>query len=256
MSHSDICCGLYRGRIFLKDLSDPLAALLPVGNAEATITQELTEITQPSYQTLGGTNCKVAFPQSVNIDLILHCISPDNLATAFLGESGQVAADEVTDEEHPVHAIHELIPFNHIADKNYAVVVKDSTGVITYTVETDYILTNGGIQIVDGSTIPTNGDNVKISYIYGANYFVDMQTTAQKEFLLVLDGVNVGEAGQRAVVLKAWKVKFNPTESFALISGEEFASLPLSGEIIKDNSKYSGSQYAKIEWGVEANGVY
>ena len=256
MAHSDICCGLYRGRFFMKDLSNVNNPLLPVGNAEATITQELTEIEQPSYETLGGTNCKVAYPSSVNLDLTLHCISPENLAMAFLGTSAQLIGDEITDEEHAVNGIHELIPFEHVPDKNYPIVVTDPSGLATYVQDEDYVLTNGGIQIIDDSTILVDGSIIKVSYIHGANYVVDAQTAAQKEFLVVLDGVNVGEAGERAVVLKAWKVKFNPTESFALISGEEFASLALSGEIVKDSTKSTGSQYFKVEWGVEANGVY
>lgn len=254
--HSDICCGLYRGKLFIKDLSNANNPLLPVGNAEISITQELTEIEQPSYETLGGTNCKVSYPSSVNLASILHCITPENLAMAFLGTAAQKTGNEIIDEEHPVNGIHELIAFESIPDKNYPIVVTDETGLTTYVQDEDYILTNGGIQIIDGTTIPVDGSTILVSYIHGANYVVDAQTVAQKEYLVVLDGVNVGESGQRPVVLKAWKVKFNPVENFAVISDEEFASLELNGEIIKDSSKSVGSQYFKVEWGVEANGVY
>ena len=80
MAHSGLCCGLYRGSIYLRDLSNPNAALLPVGNAEATINQAMTEITTPNFQSLGGNACKVEYPESVTIDLVLHCTSPENLA--------------------------------------------------------------------------------------------------------------------------------------------------------------------------------
>ena len=67
MAHEELCCGLYRGKFYLQDLSDPSAPLLPVGNAEATISQTLTEITQPNFQSLGGSACKVEFVESVSL---------------------------------------------------------------------------------------------------------------------------------------------------------------------------------------------
>ena len=42
MAHSDICCGLYRGSLYMKKRNTTGAAMLPVGNAEFTVTQEMT----------------------------------------------------------------------------------------------------------------------------------------------------------------------------------------------------------------------
>lgn len=256
MAASGLCCGLYRGTIFLKDLSDPNAALLPVGNAEATIAQELVDIEQPNYQSLGGANCKVSYVDSVSIDLTLHCTSPENLAIAFLGTSAQLAGAAVVDEVHAVNDIEELIPFEFVPNRNLAIVVEPEGGGTAYVLKEDYILTNAGIQIIEGSTIPIDGSEIQVSYTYGANWKLDAQTVGQKEFLLVLDGFNVGDSGEKAVVLKAWKVKFAPTDSFALISGEEFASIAVSGEILRDNSKSVGSKFFTVEWGSETNGGY
>lgn len=252
--HSEICCGLYRGRFFLKDLSNSSNPLLPVGNAEATINQTLTEITQPNYQSLGGNNCKVSYTEQVGLGLTLHCISPENLAIAFLGEAGRRTGGTVIDELHPVNGIHELIPFNFVPSKGSTVTVTNEAGGDTYVEGEDYVVTNAGIEIIEGSSIPVDGSNVSVDYTYGQNWYVDAQTLAQKEFLVVLDGVNVGEAGERPVVLKAWKVKFSPAESFAIISGSEFASLAVSGEILRDESKVSGSKFFVVEWGDDGSG--
>src|SRR5690606_8409568 len=119
-----------------------------------------------------------------------------------------------------VNAIHELIPFEHVPMKSAPIVV--TSGLTTYQADVDYVLTNAGIQIIEGSTIAL-GSEIEVSYSYGENYFVDAQTVAQKTFLVVLDGMNVGEDGSKPVVLKAWRVKFSPTDSFALIAGTEFA---------------------------------
>lgn len=256
MSHTGICCGMYRGRMFLRDRSVPNAALLPIGNAEMEITQELTEIEVPNYQKLGGAACKIAYPESVNLAITAHCISPENLAIAFMGTQAQLTPANVVEEEHTVNAVHELIPFEKVPDRSQPIVVKSEDGLNTYVDGEDYVVTNSGIEIIDGTTITTNAGVITVDYSYGANYVVDAQTVGQKEFEFVFDGINVGEAGNRQVVVKAWKVKFNPTDSFAMISGEEFANLNLTGEVLADESKVTGSQYMKFEWGSENSGVY
>lgn len=253
MAHSGLCCGLYRGSFYLRDLSDPNGALLPVGNAEANITQALTEITQPNFQSLGGNNCAVSFVDSVNLALTLHCTSPENLALAFMGEYGQKEGGTVVSEEHTVNAVHELVPFEHVPSKTQPITV--TSGATTYILNTDYIVTNAGIQIIEGTTIPM-GSEIQISYSYGENWYVDAQTVAQKTFEVVLDGMNVGEEGSRAAVLKAWRVKFSPTDSFALIAGTEFASIALNGQILRDESKVIGSKFFKVEFGAEISGAY
>lgn len=255
MPDSGLCCGLYRGTFYLKDLSNPSAALLPVGNAEATITQELTEITQANFQSLGGTACKVEYVNSVGLDLTLHCTKPENLAIAFMGEFAQKSAGTVVDEVHMVRSVDELIPFEHAPLKTSPITVTNAGGVTTYVLNTDYVVTNAGIKIIEGTNIAMNA-NIEISYSYGANWVVEAQTVSQKTFMVVLDGVNVGEDGERPAIFKAWRVKFAPTESFALISGEEFASLAISGEILRDESKVTGSKFFKAEFGAEAAGAY
>ena len=252
MAHSGLCCGLYRGSIYLRDLSNPSSALLPIGNAEATINQSMTEVTVPNFQSLGGNACKVEYPESVTLDLVLHCTSPENLAMAFLGEASQLEAGSVVEEEHTVRAVGELIAFVNAPDKTAPITVKN--GLTTYEVNKDYTITNAGIVIIDGTAIALNS-TIEISYSYGENWVVEAQTVAQKTFELVLDGANYGEDGQRAVVLKAWRVKMAPTESFVII-GTEMASINLSGEILRDESKSTGSKFMKLEFGAQVAGAY
>lgn len=251
MAHEELCCGLFRGKIYLQDVSDEDAALLPIGNAEITINQELTEIEQPNFQSLGGQACSVSYPESVGADIIMHCTNPDNLAIAFMGQSAKLTGAAVTDEVHTVNAVEELIPFNFVPDPAVAITVKDAaTGLITYVKDTDYAVTGAGIVILEGTTIVMGAD-IEVSYTYGANWVMNAQTVGQKTFKLVLDGLNYGGEGAKPVVLTAWKVKFAPTDSFALISGTDFASLSLSGEILRDDSKSIGSKFFKIEMSIK-----
>lgn len=256
MAHSGLCCGLFRGTFYLKDLSVPNSPLLSVGNAEAAITQEMTEIVQPNFQSLGGNNCKVEYVESMSLDLTLHCTSPENLAMAFMGQHSQLTPSSVVDELHAVNSIDELIPLAHIPLKSVPIVVEEEGGGNTYVLGEDYIVMNSGIKIIEGSTIPVDGSEIQISYSYGANYRVDMQTVSQKEYYVFLDGFNAGESGQRPFAMQLFKVKFAPTESFDIISGTEFASLALSGEILRDDSKVTGSKFGTMEYGSETNGTY
>ena len=162
MAHQDgLCCGLYRGTFYMRDLSDPNAPLLSVGNAEATITQSMTETTVPNFESLGGNSCSVSYPESVGIDMTLHCTSPDNLARAFLGEALMKDGGTVNEEEHVVNSIGELVPLNHIPDKA-SIVVEDEVA-NAYTINEDYAVTNAGIKIVEGSSIPL-GSTILVSY--------------------------------------------------------------------------------------------
>ena len=185
MADSGLCCGLYRGTIYLKEAGNSSAALLPVGNAEANITQELTEIEQPNYQSLGGQACKVSYVDSVNMELTLHCTKPENLAIAFMGSVSHLTGAAVTNELHPVWAKGELIPFNFVHNGTTAPVITGPSGTPVYVAGTDYVVTPAGIIITEASSIPTAGGNIECDYTYGNNWKVDVQTVAQKEYYLV-----------------------------------------------------------------------
>lgn len=252
--HKDICCGLYRGSLYLKERGKQGAALLPVGNAEFSITQEMAEITQQNFQSLGGNACSVSYMDSMTLETILHCLSPENLALAFLGSATKLTPTSVEDESHEVNAVGELVPFLHAPDKTHPIVVTNEGGIITYTAGEDYEVTNAGIKILDGDIVL--GENILVNYVYGANYRVDAATMSQKEFYVVFDGVNVGEDGEIPVVLKFYKVKFAPTDTFALISADSFASLNVNGEVLRDDSVTTGSKFFSVEWGQPASGIY
>lgn len=254
MAHSDICCGLYRGSLYLKERGVDNAALLPVGNAEFSINQEMTELEQPNYQSLGGSACSVSYMNSMTLAMILHCMSPENLALAFLGESSRLTGGVVDDEEHVVNSVDELVPFEHTPDKSQAIVVTNEAETVTYVAGEDYVVTSAGIKILDGDIVI--GSTIKVSYTYGKNYVLDAATISQKEFYVVFDGINVGEGGERSVVIKFFKVKFSPTDTMPVISGDAFSSINLNGEVLRDESRATGSKFFQIEWGQQASGGY
>ena len=250
----DLCCGLYRGSFYLKDLGDPNGALLPIGNAEANISQTMTTISTDNFKGLGGKDCSLTFTESVSIALTVRCTKPENLAKAFLGEAFEKDGGNIIDEEHVVNDVNELVPFKNIPSKT-SIVVTDDSGMTTYDVNKDYKISNSGIIILEGTTISL-GSTIKVSYEFGKNWVIEAQTTSQKEYQLVLDGVNVGGNGERQMRLTAHKVKLSPTDSFALISGTDFASLNLNGDILSDDSQVTGSKFFNVEFGTSLQSQY
>ena len=249
-----LCCGLFRGTIYLKDLSDPNAALLSIGNSELDISPSVEEISVDNFESLGGKACFLPYINSVRIQMNNRCAKPENLAKAFLGEAFQKTGNSVFDEEHVANDVNELIPLENVPAPE-SVVVTNEGGQTTYTVNEDYIVTSAGIKILE-STSMVLPETLKISYEYGENWTIDALTTSQKEYLMVLDGVNVGANGSRAVVLKAHRVKLAPTDTFTVIGGTDFASINFTGEILRDESKPSGSKFFNIEFGAEVQSQY
>lgn len=252
MAINDLCCSLFRGKVYLQreGSGNPL---LEVGNVTSfEVSHDLTEVEQENYQTLGGRACYLQYINSVNLSATLGCLKARNIALALQGqgEYENIAAGSVVDELHTVTAECELIDFNRVPDKSVTIVVTDDTGTTTYVEGTDYIVRGSGIEIAEGTTIPLASD-ILVSYDYGANSLITALTSGQGTYKLVFDGVNQGEDGQRPVVFKAFRVRFSPTETLSLI-GDEFATLEVTGEVLIDSSRTSDaaqSQYYEVEFG-------
>jgi hypothetical protein len=249
----DFCCQLIRGEVFLRKLSATSPnpnGLLPVGNVtEFSVSHEVTEIEQANYQSLGGTTCKVSYVNGANLNLTMGCIKAKNLALAILGdgEFENVAGAAVLNEVHRVNAIGELVLFNFIPDPTVAIVVTNVGGLTTYAAGVDYERTPHGIKILEGSTI-TLGANILVDYTYGSNTLINALTQSQSDYEVVLAGINAAGGSETPVKFQAFKVKFNPTEEFSLI-GDNLATISLVGEILRDETKLTGSKFYKFEMG-------
>lgn len=246
----DICCAYFRGEFYLK-LEGAGNPLLPVGNSSAfSINHELTEVTQEDFTSLGGTACSISYINEATITMTLNCLKARNLALAFQGSGAfnNVAAGSVVDEAHTTSALDELVPLAFVPEKSTVVVMDD--GATTYVAGVDYRVTSAGIVLIPGGAI-TIGTNLEISYDYGINTIIQALTTSQRVYELYFDGMNSGESGDQQVALRVFRVKFNPTETFNLLTTGEFGSLELTGTILKDDTKTGTgvSKYYNLEFG-------
>ena len=251
-----MCCALYRGSLAFRNRASANKNFIPFGNAEFTLNQEEAEVTQENFESLGGSACKVVYINSVTLDITAHCLKAENIAMAVLGTLSVLTPDTVTDEEHTVHGVDVIIPFENVPDKAQAITVKDEAGTTTYVLGEDYILTNSGIKIIEGTSIAVDGSVIKVGYTYGANVVIDALTMGQQEFEVIFDGVNVGEAGETPVVIRFPKVKVSPAAALPLIAGQEFTSLEMTGEVLRDETITTGSKFYKLTYGEAAGGTY
>lgn len=234
----DICCGYFRGKFYMRRYGVQDAVFKEMGNASAfAINHDVTEITQEDFTGLGGNACAISYINSATLAMTLNCLKKDNLAIAFQGTVNNLEAEDSATEEHEVEELGALIPLGFIPKKGTVVVTDGATPTPETFVEgEDFIVTSAGIIPLVGGSITTN-DTLEVTYTYGIGSVVEGITTGQQVYEILFDGINYGEDGEQEVVLRVWRVKFGPTATFNLLTAGEFASLEVTGQILKDDTK-------------------
>ena len=202
--------------------------------------------TLKNFRTPGGGNYKVA---TVNGDMTLSLTMSDfyaaNLALALKGSTTAVAAGSATDEQHKGDWGLEIAVDYQVGISS--VVVKDVTGVTTYTEGTDYTLQpDGSILILSTGTIG-DGDMLKISYSYVAHNRVEALTESGSDLEVKFVGYNTAEADKPITVI-FHKVRFGVSDKYPLIT-EDFNKLTVKGELQLDETITGAglSQFFKVQ---------
>lgn len=163
---------LGRGELFFNALIDDVyQGEKSLGNAPAiTITPEIEELEHvSSLEGLNKVDVKIVTSLKLIVTAKLEEFNQDNIEMIFLGEKTTIeqTADSVTDEEHTVKEFDAYYKLEY--RKVSSVVVKDSTGVTTYTEDDDYEVDAkiGRVKILSGGSGGIEADDVlKISYSY------------------------------------------------------------------------------------------
>jgi len=229
------------GKIYLKEVGAS-AGLVEIGNCSAlnfAVQEEVKE--QRDYTSPGGGVLnEVRRITGVEVSISLAELSPDNLAKALYGTTTAVVAGSAVAEAVTAYA-GALSRLAHATPTS--VVVQDVTDTTTYVADTDYEVRPGGIFVLVGGAI-TDGDVLHVDYDYGAEDVVQALASSAKEYLVCFEGLNEARSG-KAMLIDAWRVKFGAASDLALI-GDEFATLELTGKVLKDSTKLGGiSQFFK-----------
>lgn len=236
-----------KGTIYIKERGSTDAGLLTLGNcSELSLAVNEEKQEQQDYENSGGGILNsVSRISSITASVTALSISPHNLALAMRGLINEHTAAIQTEEPHTAYA-ESFVPLDHLLDPDETVSVTGEGQTPTYILDTDYSLKNGGIKIIEGSSI-TDGSIIEVSYTSRTGFDIEGLTISGLEYFVVFDGLNEADSG-KPVMVSMHKVKFNPTQALALIS-DDFGDLPMTFDIIKDDS-ISGtgeSQYVKIQ---------
>ena len=234
------------GKVYMR-VVDAAAPLRFIGNVTdltfnvAEDNKELKDRTQPG----GGTYNEVRRIGSVEATVKMSDLSPDNVALAMYGTAAEITAG-ATSETHTAY-VGGLVRTNFPIDTTVAVTVSAAGSPDTpYTLDDDFTVRGGGIEITDDSAI-TDGQSITIGYTKKAGNKVEALVAAAQEYELLFDGLNEARSG-KTVRVTAHRVKFGPAQALALLS-EEYAELEVRGKLLKDTSKNgtSESQYFVTE---------
>lgn len=217
---------------------------LPVGNVpELTIDIETTLFEHKESESGSRlTDLTIVKEKKGKFNFKLENLNLDNLALGLWGTKATVAGSSVTDEvvNVPTGGLDQRYALAH--PKVSAVVVKDSTGVTAYTVDTDYTVDadNGVVVPLTGGTITENED-IKVSYTYAGYTQMDAFTTsAAPERWLRFEGLNTVDDSR--VLIDIFKAQFDPLTGYGLLN-EDLASVDMKGTILADALRTTGSKF-------------
>lgn len=221
---------------------------LPIGNViKLALEHSEDVITQPDMTKLGGGNyAEVRRVKEVAIQMELSDINTTNLQRALLGTSGSVEGDVVTDEPHVV-ALGGLVRLAHINPSDVEVVDDTTPTPATIPAAGNYEVRAEGLYILPNAKDLADGDTIHIAYSYGDYTTIEALTTKAAELDLVFGGLNEADSG-KPVIVEIWRASQGVSKSLALITGSDFATLEVEGNVLQDPNKTGAgvSRYYKV----------
>lgn len=237
-----------RGRVWTGAAATDTAmrSLGNVSSLELSFTTE--EQTLKDYRTCAGGNYASSLSvDEANFSIVLHDLSPENVADAFYGTTGTVAAGAATEEVHTVPTTsNRLVETDAVILTSGTITVSSATGGggTVYVAGTDYNVHPMGIEyLLTGSL--SGSETVYVNFTRRQVTEIEALMSSSVERYMRIDGLNCAQSGA-PVVVQMWRAKPAPADAFQLVT-EEFASFNLSGKMDADTTKGSGeSQYFKV----------
>lgn len=223
---------IYSGKLYAAPYEQP-GNLLPVGNVSSLVytpevdEKELQDSTTPG----GGLDAAVQRITAVEMSFDARHMNIGNMSRAVFGTATKAESGTEVSEEHEAYP-GALVTLKHPGAADHVVKTEDADPV-ELEKDTDYIVTAAGnIQILAGGQI-TQETTITISYSYTAYSKIEAMTATGKRFRFYFEGVN--EVDGKATTIDAYKVGLSPA-TLSMI-GEDFASMPFTAKLEKDDKK-------------------
>lgn len=235
-SHS--CCLFVRGNLAWRDVVDPCSGggvgpFEKVGELSAFgYTPQITKIGGTKSLSLeGGLTCSVSTFDGLNVSMTVRCASNGNLATAMFGQHGAVTDGTVTGEsiDGSMVSAGAYVPLKYVGAKN--VVVVSPTGAVE---NVDYKVTPAGLEIIEGSTVLTDGTDMIVNYSYSTQGRVEIGTRNSVEKELLFNGKD--QEGN-AIVLRLYRVDIAADGEVQWLNENDFITFTISGTALVDETQ-------------------
>ena len=230
---------------------EPLG-FLPLGNIpELTLNIEVSKFEHKESESGARLiDLTLTTEKKGTFEFTVENLSLDNLAMGLWGETVTVPSGSVAVGTPETITLGKFMAGAQYALKHSRVttfVLKDSTGVTTYVLDTDYTLdaVNGTFTPKAGGAIATAtalaGVTVKASYEYAAYKRVDAFTRSDAPVRwLRFEGLNTID--NTRVIVDLFKAQFDPLTGYGLIN-EELASIAMAGTLLGDSTRLTGSKF-------------
>jgi hypothetical protein len=227
---------------------DASAGMRDVGNVTALsleVSEDEKKIMDYS-QGGGGTRNSMRRISAVSFKATLTDFNADNWALAMSGLQNAYASENKTVTPFSLKAWHGSL--TRIPGKTpTAVVVKDATESTTYTLGTDYKVTDAGIVALSGGSIG-DGDTVKIFCHTGAATRIEGYNNTGQVLKAVFEGLNEAQSGS-PVIIDFWRLRLGAGANLAMIA-DDYGNIELTGELLQDSTITGNglSQYVRVSY--------
>lgn len=230
-----------QGRVSLAELDASTGlpgAFRYIGDVSALTAKMTTEQVKHIESNTGFRSLAASFDssKSLSLDMTLHSIDPDNLALAIRGAVQSTAGGTVTGESLGAA----LVAGDEVYLANPGVsdlVITDSAGTpATLVLDTDYTvdLNFGRVTILD---VGSYTQPFLAAYTYAARKAVGFFTTAQKNYALRYEGVNLAENNAPTRV-DYYKLAPGVLQELQHITtGTDVAGMAITGDVLQDQTK-------------------
>jgi hypothetical protein len=239
------------GRVYVnRKVGGVYQGLKYIGNAtkfEIKENSELKERVSKDRSNYGSSLNTVYVKKPAEINITLDDLDKDNLGLVFLGTTSEasVTGSTVTDEVVTGYKDH---IFQTAQRKISSVVLTNSGATVTYTLNTDYEITDaelGLIKVLAAGAI-TDAQSLKIDYAYGSmtSDKVAGGTNSNIIMKVLFDGLN--QADQSKAVVNVLEATLSPQSGVDFLA-DDFTSIELSG---RANVPTGGTEAYTVELNV------
>ena len=100
----------------------------------------------------------------------------------------------------------------------------------------NYEVRAAGVYVLPEAADLADDDDVRLSYNYGSYAVIEALTTKAKELELIFEGLNEADDGKPCIV-EIWRASQGVASAIGLLADKGFASLPVTGAVLKDDTK-------------------